>query len=123
MTARRLPRTSRGCALPRGDADPLTWPPALRGRSPLLSLALLGWLGGGLFATAVALMAGSPTDLTYGLTNLAAACAGLLLLLAASGLRTGSRRSSPAQQPPGAPVPVPAQAAADHDDRRAPALR
>ena len=121
MTGRRLPCSPRGRALPRGSTD-VTWPPALRGRSPLLCLALFGWLGGGLLATAIALVAVSPDDLAYGLTNLAAACAGLLLL-AAAGLRTASRRTSPSEPLPGEPLPVPAQAAFDHDDRRAPALR
>ena len=127
MTGRRLPRSSRGRALPRSGTDAVTWPPALRGRSPLLCLAVLGWLGGGVLATAVALMTESPNDLTYGLTNVVAAGIALLVL-AAAGLRGRSRRTSPSVPLPGepvavpVPVPVPAQAAPEHDDRRAPAL-
>jgi hypothetical protein len=81
---------------------------------------LLGWLGGELLATAVAVVTDSPNDLSYGLTNTAAACVGLLLLVAA-GPREVPR--GPEVQParaPDAPVPapVPAQATPDHDDRR-----
>jgi hypothetical protein len=66
MSTRRLPRSPRGRALPRssGTDTVSSWPPALRGRSTLLCLLLLGWLGGGLLATAVAVFTDSPNDLT-----------------------------------------------------------
>ena len=123
MTAARLPRTARGCALPRSDdTATVSWPPALRGRSTLLCLLLLGWLGGGLVATAVAVVAGSPDELASGLTNAVAAALGLLLLTAA-GLRRSARRR-PATVPTPEPVTAafPQQAGLAHDDRREPAL-
>ena len=123
MTARRLPRSPRGRALPRrSGTDTVAWPPALRGRSSLLCLMVLGWLGGGLLATAIAAVTVSPTDLTYGVTTTAAALVGLLVLaLAPRGSFRRDRRSAPL--PLDEPVPVPVQAEPDHDDRRAPALR
>lgn len=122
MTARRLPRSSRGRALPRSGTDTVTWPPALRGRSPLLCLAVLGWLGGGLLATAVAVVAESPDDLAYGLTHTAVALLGVVLLAVAPHGNGGQRRRS---TPLAAyePVQVPAQLDPDHDDRRTPTLR
>jgi hypothetical protein len=127
MTTRRLPRSARGRALPRGGGtDTVSWPPALRGRSTLLCLLLLGWLGGGLLATAVATVTPSPGDLAYGLTSTAGALVGLLLLMAA-GPRDAGRRRSPAGSAvlPDEPLPVrvPAQADHAHDDHREPALR
>jgi len=123
MTVRRLPRTARGRALPRGDVDAVEWPPVLRGRSMLLCMLLVGWLGGGLLATAVALMTSSPTDVAYGLTNTAAPLLGLLLL-AAAGARDAvrRRRRAPVVADQAVPVPVPAQADPVHDDQRQPAL-
>jgi peptidoglycan/LPS O-acetylase OafA/YrhL len=128
LTTRRLPRSSRGRALPRGASDEITWPPALRGRPPLLCLALLSWLGGGLLATAIATVTVSPNDLAYGLVNTAAAAAGLLLLMAVRPERASRRgRRRPQEQSvllPGEPVPVrvPVQADAEHVARREPAV-
>ena len=124
MTARRLPRRPRGLALPRSDTDTVTWPTVLHGRSTLLCMLLAGWLGGGLLATAVALVTGSPNDLTYGLTNTVAALFGLLLLVAAGARDASRRRRRPAvaaAEP--VPVPLPAQADPVHDAQPEPALR
>ena len=124
MTARRLPRTVRGRALPRTAPDDLAWPPGLRGHSPLLVLPLLGLLGGGLLAVAVALVTGARTDLGYGLTHTAAASVGLLLLVLVSPWTAsgrGGRAASPLAEP--APLRVPAQDQPSHDDRRQDALR
>ena len=123
MTARRLPRTPRGRGFPRGSGtETVSWPPALRGRSTLLCLLLLGLLGGGLLATSLAVVTGSAADLTFGLTSAGAAALGLLLL-AAAGLRPGTRRGryeAPRPEPMTAPVPQPVDAT--HDARREPAL-
>lgn len=125
MTTRRLPRSARGRSLPHASGvDTVSWPPALHGRSTLLTVLLLGWLGGGLLGTAVAVVTGRPNDLSYGLTNVVAACVGLLLLVAA-GPRERSRevgravegRSAPALHG-FVPASVPVQATPDHDDRR-----
>lgn len=126
MTTRRLPRSSRGHALPRSTSDQITWPLALHGRPPLLCLALLGWLGGGLLATAVAAVTVSPTDLAYGLVNTAVAAAGLLLLMAVRPERA-ARRQRAEEQPvllPGEPLPVrvPVQADREHVTRPEPAV-
>lgn len=123
MTARRLPRSSRGRALPRSSGtDTVTWPRALRGRSTLLCLAVLGWLGGGLLATAVAVATDSRNDLTHGLATTAAALLGLVLLaLAPRGAAQEQRSSTPLAAD--TPVRVPAQLAPEHDDRRTAALR
>jgi hypothetical protein len=128
MTPRPLPRSWRGRALPRSGDTTVTWPPALRGRSPLLYVLLLGWLGGGVLATVVA-ATDSPNDLAYGLTNTAAALVGLLLL-AVAGVPDAVRRcrrtpeaAVDGQLDDALPVPVPAQPEPAHDDRRAPALR
>ena len=113
MTTRRLPRSARGDALPRASGtDTVSWPPALRGRSTLLCLLLLGWLGGGLAATALAVVTDGPNDLTYGLANTVAAGVGLLVLVA-----VGLGRREAASPAPAEPVEVPAQATAEHDDR------
>ena len=124
MTAPRLPRTARGRALPRPVPDELSWPPVVRGHSPLLVVPLLGWLGGGLFAIMVALMTGARADLAYGLTHTAAASVGLLLLVLVSPWTAsgrGGRAASPLSEP--APLRVPAQHQPSHDDRRQDALR
>jgi len=124
MTAPRLPRTARGRALPRPVPDELSWPPVVRGHSPLLVVPLLGWLGGGLFAIMVALMTGARADLAYGLTHTAAASVGLLLLVLVSPWTAsgrGRRAASPLSEP--APLRVPAQDQPSHDDRRQDALR
>jgi hypothetical protein len=128
MTTRQLPRTARGLALPRSDTDTASWPPVLRGRSTLLCMLMAGWLGGGLLATAVALVTTSPNDLMYGLTNTAAALVGLLLLVAVSARDASRRRRRSglaAVQPVPVPVTaqVPAQADPVHDDQPEPALR
>ena len=122
MTTGRLSRTARGRALPRShDTATVSWPPALRGSSTLLCVLLLGWLGGGLLATAVALVTQGQNDLMYGLTNTAAACVGLLLLVLAGPRDTGRRGRRPAADADGLPpVRVPAQAEAPAE--REPAL-
>ena len=130
MTGRRLPRSPRGRGLPRvSGTDAVSWPTALRGRSTLVCLVLLGWLGGGLLATAVAVVTAGPNDLAYGLTNTAAALIGLLLLAVAGPrgvTRRGRRRTTaqavPVPEPAPAPVHLPAQTDHHHDDRREPAL-
>ena len=128
MTGRRLPRPLRGRALPsRAGTDTVSWPPALRGRSTLLCVAVLGWLGGGLSASVVAVVTESPNDLTYGLTNTVAACLGLLLLAIAPRGASTDRRGARAHQPmpldEPVPVRVPAQAEHGHDDVRDLTLR
>ena len=128
MTTRRLPRSARGRALPPCPDDRVTWPAVLRGRSTLLCLLLLGWLGGGLLASGVAVVTQGPDDLAYGLTNVVAAATGLLLLMAV-GLRDRSRRRHahattvpvPVAEP--VPVTVPEQADGVHLDQHLPALR
>ncbi len=125
MSTRRLPRTARGRALPRAATDTVTWPPALRGRSPLLVVLLLGWLGGGLLATAVALVTGVRADLVYGLTHTASACVFLLLVAAVGQVQ---RRTRAAARPVDEPVavvataPVPEQPTSP-EARLEPALR
>ena len=105
MTGRRLPRSGRGRALPHvSGTDTVSWPPALRGRSTLLCVAVLGWLGGGLLATAVAVVVVSPNDLAYGLTNVVAASVALLLLTAAP-RRAPWRGRAGSPLPLGEPVP------------------
>ena len=123
MTTGRLPRTARGRALPRGSGtDTVTWPPALRGSSTLLCLLLLGWLGGGVLATALAVFTDSPSDLAYGLTNTTAAAVGLLLLMAAGLRRRARPRPATVAVATAVATPVPQQAEPVHDDRREPAL-
>ena len=119
MTTRRLPCSQRGRALPRrSGTDTVDWPPPLRGCSTLLCVALLGWLGGGLVATVVATVTSSPNDLTYGLTNMAAALVGLLVLAL---LRPRASRPATAAVAD-VPVPVPVQTEPQHEGRREPAL-
>lgn len=128
MTARRLPRSSRGRALPRSTSDQITWPAVLRGRPPLLCLALLGWLGGGLLATAVAAVTVTPESLASGIVVTTTAAAGLLLLVVVRPERASRRGRRQAQElsllplvaPP--PVRVPAQADPEHVGRHEPAV-
>lgn len=127
MTTRRLPRSARGRALPRArGTDTVAWPPGLRGRSTLLTVLLLGWLGGGLTATAVATVTDSPNDLAYGLTNVTAALVGLLLLVLVrprgSHRRAAVGAVADEPVPVPVPVPVPAQTEPQHDGRREPAV-
>jgi len=122
MTAPRLPRTARGRALPRPVPDELSWPPVVRGHSPLLVVPLLGWLGGGLFAIMVALMTGARADLAYGLTHTAAASVVLLLLVVVGPALSGRRRRAVGPLAEPVPVRVPAQDPPSHDDRHSPAL-
>ena len=128
MTTRRLPRSARGRALPPCPDDRVTWPTVLHGRSPLLCLLLLGWLGGGLLASAVAAVTQGSNDLAYGLIHVVAAATGLLLLMAVGLLdRSRQRRAHAATVPvPVAepvPVRVPEQADGIHLDQHLPALR
>ena len=122
----RSPRSLRGRALPRSGTDTVSWPPALRGRSPLVVLTLLGWLGGGLLSTAVAFVTDGPDALAHELATTAAACLGLLLLAVVPHLTGGRTRPDAVPQPlllgEPAPAVVPVQAHPYHDDRREPAL-
>ena len=99
--------------------------PASWRRFPLLTVLLLGWLGGGLLSAAVAVFIDGQNDLLYAAVNVTGALLALSLLpVAGRRPRLGRSARSPHRTHPGperatssTAAAVPAQSTSGPDDR------